>query len=1018
MVTYVPLHAHTAPGSVGDAIMKVEDYIEKAKELKLPAIAVTDHGSMASIYHFYHECLKNDIKPILGCEVYETPDRLVKTKESSKLRHHLLLLAKNNIGFKNLLAINNDAASEGFYYKPCTDVSFMKEHGEGIIATSACVGGKVAQAILNNDIEAAKKYIYEFKEIFDEFYLEIQPGRFSEQLIVNRELIKLSEETDTPLVVTNDIHYLNKQDSKPHDVHVKIRRKHNLDDPPEYPDDIYYLMDGDHIIDLFNNTVPIHILKEAIQNTIHIAEQTNVTLSKEVVMPKYLTDDSADAILTRKSFAKLEELEGIVNMPLYTSRLLYELDTIITLGFSDYFLIVEDLIDHAHEAGIPVGPGRGSVGGSLVAHLLGISIADPIKYNLLFERFLSVKRKSIPDIDLDFASEKRNLMREYAVQKYGQEHCSLVSTFQMRKSRSALRDMARVAGIDKEIADKAAKLVPQVYYDDDGEKMTDLSIEEAIQAVPELKEMAEEYPEWFDMAIKLSGVPSATSIHAAGIIISPLNLSEVIPLIKSNTEGIAATSLSLGDAESAGTVKFDFLSLASLSIYENTMKQVGIDFNYATNKFDDEKVWDLIGSKYTTGLFQISSKTYKSRMPRLKPKSVSELAHCLALLRGPCISSGADKDYMDILEGKKDPDYIHELYWKATSETQGIVLYQEQVMQLAVNFGFSLEQSYDLMKAVSKKKPEKIRAFKVQFMENAEALNVPLETADEIFEIIQRAGQYCFNQAHAVSYALLCYASAYLKTYYPKEFIANLLTNAYQRSKSEEVIEAIEDCRRLGFKFLPIDINRSGWEFRIEDDKIRMGFCSIKGFGEKAAQEVISKQPYASLEDFQERITKKACSKNATVPLIMAGSFGEFYEDSKSAYIAYCSLRNEDPLDDIKVGKEYLPINSKLDHIEEMILGGLYISDPANAMEPTGFRTLPNKKIAKINAYIHKVKRTKDRNGKQMAFLTLATGDGYIDCTVFSETYAKNKKQIRKNSYVTLSVKKDGDYSCLLKDIA
>ena len=1024
MEKYIPLHAHTCGGSVGDSILKTTEYVKKAKEYGLDALCITEHGSLASMYEFYNECKKHDIKPIIGCEVYETKNRLDKDKnsETSKRYNHLVLIAKNEKGMENLFRITNDAQINGFYYKPRTDIEFLKEHGEGIIALSACVAGKVPQAILNDDFELAKDAIQEYKEIFDEFYLEIQPGDFEEQRIVNSGLIELSEKTDTPLVVTNDVHYLNEDDHIPHDAHVKIARKMKYDDEMIYPDAVYWFMQYDDIIEAFNDSIDEDILIEAIQNTVHIAKQCNVKLSDKVYMPQFYKDnpEKEEYQLVKMCFEKLESIKNTLKDPAeYISRLLYELDTIIKLGFPGYFLMVHDFINHARKKGIAVGPGRGSVGGALVAYLLGISVADPIKYGLLFERFLSIHRKSTPDIDIDFDSERRAEMFDYAVAKYGVNNCALVSTFQMRKARAAIRDAARVLDLDLEIADRAAKLIPQVYYDDDGEKTTDLSVEESLQVVPELEEMAEEYPELFDMAAKISDVPSSTSIHAAGILVSPVDLTTRIPLVCSNKEGINATALNLDDAEDAGFVKFDFLSLASLSVYEKTQQDVGFHFDYMTNEFDDDKVWDLIGSKYTTGLFQISSRTYKSRMPRLKPRSIPELAACLALLRGPCISSGADKKYMEILEGKQEVDPIHPLYYEATKDTNGILLYQEQLMQIAVNFGFTLEEGYALMKVVSKKKIDKIKEFEDSFRSKAEEHGVPDEAMDRIWHVILDAGQYCFNASHATSYAILTYVSAYLKTYYPKEFLVNLLTNAYERKKKEEIKEALEDCRRLGFKFLPLDVNKSQWGFTIEEDMIRIGMCAIKGFGQKAANEIISKRPFKSFQDFIDRIAKGQCSKRSMIPGIFAGLFDCFDEDRKAIYEAYMEDRKEEPLEEITLQTgEKINVNSDIEEFENTILGGQYLSDLANSLESFNFREIKKNKIFEAEAFIKDIKKIKDRNNKQMAFLTLVTGDGYIDCTVFSQSYAKYKKVIKKNNMCMIKAKKDGDYSCIAREIS
>ncbi|MED1125174.1 DNA polymerase III subunit alpha [Bacillus atrophaeus] len=1024
MLDYVPLHAHTSEGSIGDSILKISEYVKQGKEYGLNALSVTDHGSLSAMYSFYNVCRSNGIKPIIGCEVYETKDRLNKDKtdDSSKKRWHLVLLARNNEGMENLLKIVNDAQMNGFYYKPRTDVKFLKEHGKGIICLSACVGGRISQSILNDDPDEALQAISDYKEAFDDFYLEIQPGTFDEQLVVNQALVELAEYTDTPLVVTNDVHYLRDDDCTPHDAHVKIARKKKFSDDMVYTDTIYWFMNRETVIEAFGETIDRDILEKAVDNTVKIAEMCNIELNQEVHMPKFDTEngESEELALARKCFEALENIKHTLADPAqYVTRLLYELDTINQLGFAGYFLMVEDFINYARSKGIAVGPGRGSVGGALVAYLLNISLADPIKYNLMFERFLSIHRKSIPDIDIDFDSSRRAEMFDYAVRKYGVNNCALVSTFQMRKARAAIRDTARILDLDLEIADKAAKLIPKVYYGDDGEKETDLSIEESLMVSTELRQMAEEYPELFEMAAKLSDIPSATSIHAAGILVTPVDLSKHIPLVRSNKEGVNATALNLDDAEMAGMVKFDFLSLASLYVYEKTQNDVGYHFDVLTSNFDDEQVWSLIGSKYTTGLFQISSKTYKSRMPRLKPKSIPELAHCLALLRGPCISSGADRTYMEILEGKQAIDPIHPLYYKATQDTLGILLYQEQLMEIAVNFGFTLEEGYRLVKVVAKKKIDKIKEFEDEFVRKAKEKGVEDDVVEKIWKVIIDAGQYCFNRAHAVTYAILSYISGYLKTYYPKEFLVNLLTNAYNRKKKEEITEALEDCRRLGFRFLPVDANASQWEFVIEDNKLRIGFCAVKGFGQKAAEEVIEKRPFSSFHDFIERIEKGKCSKRSMIPGIFSGMFSSFEEDRAVVYQEFMKERNEEPLEAITLQtKEKFSPTDDIEKLETILLGGQYVSDPSNAMESCGFQELKTNKIFKTEGYIKNIKRIKDRNNKPMAFLTLATGDGYIDCTVFSNVLSKNKKAIKKNRLCMIKAKKDGDYSCVAQEVS
>lgn len=1032
---YIPLHVHTARASIGDSILKINEYVKKAKDMGLSHIAVTNHGSMADMYSFYYECINNDITPIIGCEVYTVKNNQEKVK--GEKYNHLVLIAKNQEGLKNLLYITSDASLSGMYYKPRTDLNIIRAHSNGLICLSACLGGEIPQMLLKlksleepSERQALYDEIVErvltYKSIFGkDYYLEIQPGTFADQIYVNQALIQLSHETDVPLIVTNDIHYLNEEDAQAHDIHVKIERKMNIDDDMIYPDTCYYLMNQTRLKTFFEY-VDKQILDEAILNTERVARQCHIQLEIDKLhMPQFPTPKlyTEDDYLASIALKKLELISDSISDPAaYMDRALYELNVLKELGFSGYFLTVRDFVTYANNNDIPVGPGRGSVCGSLVAYLCDITKVDPIKYNLLFERFLSIHRKgSVPDIDLDFSSEKRTLMFDYAIEKHGQDHCALVSTVGLRKAKAALRDVARVFSIPLEVADQAAKLIPVAHYDEEGNKATDLSISDSLKVVPELKKMQEEYPEWFDMAMKLEDLPRISSVHAAGTLVAPVNLMDHIPLRqKSEESSIFATSLHLGDAETAGMIKFDFLGLATLSVIDNTQREVGFEFDFDNDElYQDEAVWNLIGSKYTTTLFQIGSKTYKDRMCRLQPKTIQELAACLALVRGPCISSKADQVYMEIVEGKREVELIHDFYDRATAETNGILLYQEQLMNIAVNFGFSLEESFKLMKAVAKKKLDKIAEYEEGFRALALERNVPEEATSRIWQIILDAGLYCFNQSHAIAYALLCYQSAYLKTYFPLNYMANSLTNAYERK--EEIEETVAECRRLGIKFSGLDYNTSNWSFCVDETKdktINIGLCAIKGFGDKAAIALMTNRPYQNLEEVLEKVPKRELSKRAIVPAIFAGLFDSIIPDREKMYHYYCELRNEEPLTTIKLAKESMDTNETLQNIETFILGCPLTSSPVNSFEPIGFENLRKGTIFTTQAVVSRVKKLKDRNQNLMAFLTLETGDGIIDGIVFSNHYKAYRSFYKKGLMINVKAKKEKEGSCMILEIS
>lgn len=911
---YIPLHAHDCAGSIGDSILQIKDYVKKAKKFGLPAIALTNHGNITTAFEFYEECKKNNIKPIIGLEAYWCKDRLLMDPDNKK-SYHLVLLAKNEIGLKNLIKINNDASINGFYYKPRTDDSVLKKYNEGIIALSACVGGEIPSLILQENLTEAKERIRFFQKTFEHFFLEIQPGEFSEQKTVNETLKLLSKEMNIPLVITNDIHYLNKEDAITHDFHLKIAHKitTKVNDDFVYPDKCYYFMDEKELCSYFDDDI-----EEAIQNTVRIfelCEEYDFPISFK--MPSY-SEHGETEILAERCYSSLKQrLKHLENPQKYVDRLDYELDVIHELGFCGYFLIVQDFLQYARNNDIMVGPGRGSVGGSVVAWLLDIVKADPIKHDLLFERFLSVNRKSLPDIDIDIISSKRDLMQHYAVQKYGKNSCALVSTTSYRKAKKAIRDVARVLSIDLSVADAIAKLIPVVYYDDAGEKTTDLSIEESLKIVPELRQYQKKYPDLFKYAMQLEDLPAAASIHAAGVIISPYDLTEKMPLVRSNKEGILATGYDKNIAEKFA-IKFDFLALKNLDIIKDTLDAAQIELNLDDEFFHDEEVWKLIGSKNTTGLFQISSPTYKRRMHRLKPKNIDELATCLALVRGPCISAKADEKFMQILEGKLDIEKIEPIYDSITKETNGILVFQEQLMNLCVAYGINIDTSYDILKASSKKKIEKLKSYEELFFQKTAEKNISSSVAQRIWKLIVDSGKYSFNKSHAVGYSLITYICAWLKVHHKTEYMAALFTNFYLDKKEDDIKALVKECKENNISILSPDINKSFWHCMADSsDSIRIGFCAIRSLGEKAGLEIERCQPFFCYEDFEERINKRIVNCKTRNLLILSGAFSFFEKDNIKLYK---SIKENDGKDSVSIGgNQKISIDQSKKEIEKKI---------------------------------------------------------------------------------------------------
>lgn len=1037
MQKYYSVHVHSAVGSVGDSVLRIKEYVERGIEYGLDALAITDHGSLSAMYAFADECKKHGIKPIIGMEAYTCDDN---TKQESRERGHLVLLAKNNAGLKNLLSIHNNAWMQGKYYKPRTDAVHLQMWGQGIIALSACIAGDIPKAILAGKMDEAIEIAQFFNEIFDEFYLEIQPGSFEEQLIVNDGVVQIHNATGIPVVITNDVHYLNAEDYHTHDCHVKLCRTHDDDEEISindedlvYPDTCYWFMSAGDVEDAIQRSeyVTDELIDEALKNTEHIAKVCNAETPEGLHMPQFSVEagKTEREVLYEMCYKNLMEIIQEKDNPQeYVDRLERELDVINKKGFNGYFLIVQDYVNWARAQGIPVGPGRGSAAGSLVNYVLGISQPDPIKHSLMFERFLDEHRAAIPDVDMDFgtsATGNRDTMFEYICDRYGYNKCARVSTLGIRKSRSAIKDAARLLGMEPAEANTISKMIPQVYRGDDGEKMTDLDLATALEASEELVAEQEKNPELFELAFKLEDLPRTTSIHAAGILVSPDPLVEDMPLIQTKKEGedVLATSLNLDDAERV-SVKFDILGVKILSVLDKAQKTAGFKFDWRDESiYEDEEVWDAIGSRATDGMFQISSTLYKDRMPRLAPKTIDELAACLALVRGPCISAKTDETYMRILEGKQDIESVDAIYDEVTASTNGILLYQEQIIQMAHAYGFSLSDSYGLMKMAQKKKVKALREFRPQFIAKAIEAGSTDDAANKVYDTIVKAGEYSFNKSHAVSYAMITYATAYMKVHYPAEFMAAYLTYTYTDAKSQKNRKdagpsvVIDDCRRMGIKFLPVNCNESNWEFQVENGKIRIGMCAIKGFGEKHAQIIENCRPLENIDDIFDTYEKGDFNISAIRIGIFSGLFDCILNKPwADAYIGYLEEHDRDvPEDDeIKISAG-LVLNSETteQELEKGLFGAMFISDPVNDMEKIGFDKLKKNQAFKTTGVLRKIKRITTKNGKKMAFLQMATADGVLDVTVFPDKYDELKGARKENVYL-FAARKEKEDGCIL----
>ncbi len=880
---FVHLHLHSQY-SILDGAIKIKDLVKKAKDLGMPAVAVTDHGNMYASYELYKTCKEEGIKPIIGQEFYIAKgsrfDRK-KNEDGEKGSYHLILIAKNDTGLKNLMKLSTIGFTEGFYYKPRIDKEVLEKYSEGLIALSACIQGEIPLLYLTGKekeaVEAAKWY----RELFGEdFYLEIQYHGIEEQERANRFLIELSKKLDIELVATNDAHYLNKEDWEAHDVLLCLQTGKKLADEKRmrFPSKEFYFKDAREMMKVFRE-VP-----QAIFNTLKIAEKVEPTLqtfeNKGYLLPKYQVPEGYDYFsylkeLAEKGLERRFKEQGITDgetKKRYYERLYHELKIIDNMGFPGYFLIVWDFINWAKKNGIPVGPGRGSAAGSLVAYAIGITDIDPLRFNLLFERFLNPERVTMPDIDVDICQEGRDRVIDYVRRKYGEDKVCQIITFGTLKTKMVVRDVGRVLGIPPKEVDKLAKLIPN-----DAK-----SVEEAVERAPEIKELAEKDPtinRLITIAKRLQGLTRQTGVHAAGVVIAPETLTDYIPLAKSK-DGDITTQYDMGQIESLGLLKMDFLGLKTLTIIDRTIKLIkerhGVEIVPTKLPLDDEKTFKLLQEGNTIGVFQLESRGMRNLMKRLKPSVFEDIIALVALYRPGPLNSGMAESYIKRKHGQEKVDYIFPELEPVLKETYGLFIYQEQIMQIAnILAGYSLGEADLLRRAMGKKKKEIMEEQRGIFVSRAVERGYPREKIEKLFDDIAKFAEYGFNKSHSAAYGFLAYVTAYLKAHYPKELFATMLSIDYD--KPDEIVKFIKDCKENGIEVLPPDINRSGALFNIEGDSIRFGLAGIKGVGEKAAQHIeeVRKEggEFKDIYDFCQRVDLKTVNRKVIEALIKAGAF-------------------------------------------------------------------------------------------------------------------------------------------------
>jgi DNA polymerase-3 subunit alpha len=896
-MSFVHLHNHSHY-SLLDGLTKIEELVSYAKEQGSPAVALTDHGSMYGIIEFYQKAKKAGVKPILGVETYLAQNsRFDKSTREDARSYHLLLLAKNIEGYKNLIALVSHAHLEGFYYKPRVDWELLKKHHEGLIACSACLGGEVPRLISAGKLEEAKKRILEYNELFGQgnYYLEIQDHPELEgQEEVNRQMIAFSKELGVPLVATNDVHYFKKEDAEAQDILLCLQNKKKLSDT----DRMTMIGHGDYSMRSNSDMIAAfsHV-PEAIENTLKIAEMCNVEIELgNIQLPYFEVPEGYDGNsylreLCERGISKRYPVADEEEMTRVRERLDYELSVIARMGWPSYFLIVSDFVNWAKNNKVVVGPGRGSAAGSLVCYLINITNLDPLKYDLLFERFLNPERISMPDIDMDFADIRRGEVLKYVEGKYGQDHVAQIITFGTMAARAAVRDVGRVLDQPYDYCDKISKSIPMF-----------TKLDEALKIVPELKEMyANEAAakRILDYAKRLEGVARHSSTHACGVLITKDPLTDYTPIqYASSADKSIISQYSLHPVEDLGLLKMDFLGLKNLTIIESALRIIkntrGLDLNIDEIPLDDKKAYKLFQDGETTGVFQFESSGMKRYLRELKPTVFEDIVAMVALYRpGPMEWI---PDYIAGKHHKKKVEYLHPKLEPILAKTYGVAIYQEQVMQIARDLaGFSMGQADVLRKAMGKKIAALLAEQKQKFIDGCVKNGVHKELGEKVFSFIEPFAGYGFNRSHAACYALIGYQTAYLKAHWPVEFMAALLTS--DQGDTDRVAIEIEECRNMDIKIMPPDINESFDAFTVvtagtkenravtaeeKVDTIRFGLKAIKNVGEHIVDEIIAERKrsgqYANISDFLERVTDKDLNKKSLESLIKAGALDNYGE--------------------------------------------------------------------------------------------------------------------------------------------
>lgn len=1035
--SFVHLHNHTEY-SLLDGAQRIPEMVSRAKELGMPALAISDHGSMFGVQEFYRECKKQGVKPIIGMEAYVAPEGMDKrTGREENQTYHLLLLAKNKQGYKNLCKLATASALHGYYYKPRIDHDLLREHAEGLISTTTCLGSEVNQYLLNGDYDKAKNTAAMYRDIFgaENFFVELQDHRLEEQARIKDALLQISQELKIPLLATNDAHYLCKGDAEAHDVLLCIQTGKQVEDKGRmrFETEEFYLKSKEEMEELFHDN------PDALENTLAVSEMVDLDLESDraelpdPVIPEGHTPNSFLRELSEKGLISLRgDSEDVAK-----ERLDYELQVIEQTGFAKYFLLVREFAEFSRERGIYYGV-RGSAAGSLVSHCIGITDVDPLHYDLTFERFLNPERIQMPDIDMDFEDVRRQEVIDYVRERFGEDHVAQIITFGTLGAKAALRDAGRALGMPLQDVDRLAKMIPSL--------PVGWTIEKAISEITEFKSTYEMNPQakrLIDTAQKIEGVSRNAGVHAAGVVISKEPLSERVPLTKSQDNQIV-TQFPMGDLEKIGLLKMDFLGLSNLSVLaraiENIKEAGKPSVDIRNIPLDDKKTYELLSRGETTGVFQLESEGMRRAITALKPDSILDLTALVALYRpGPMDHIPT---YIEGKHGRRKPQYLHDLMRPILEETHGVIVYQDQVLQLVRNLaGFSLGKADILRRAMGKKDKQLLDSMKIEFMAGTAEREIKPDIAEKVWVLLEPFAGYAFNKAHAVCYALIAYQTAYLKANYPVEYMAALL--GVYREREDRVVMFIEESRRMGIEVLPPDINRSQVDFSIERDnekpKIRFGLGAIKGIGDSAIESILSARiagDFSHLYDLTVRAKEfGGLNRSAVDALIRSGSLDSIDPNRfKLLQVLDTALATADRIArDRESGQADLfgngdkserptypqvpdvsaPTRQEILAMEKEVLG-LYVSDhplrgferiilqkaTATAMSLDDVQDGAEVTLAGVVAGMRQI-RTK-RSNELMATVTLEDLTGQATITVFSKLFAESQRLLNKDQVIVV----------------